>query len=67
MDNHSFMNIIVIINTNSNSFNFDNVNDEKDRSYSIKKIIETKNLFYINGTEGLKSMGKKYINTKSIQ
>jgi len=60
MDNHSFMNLIVIIYTNTSSFSFDNVNDEKDRSYSIKKIIEPKNLFYINGVEGLKSIGKKY-------
>ncbi len=65
MDNHSFINIIVIIYTNTSSFNFDNVNDEKDRNYSIKKIIELKNLFYINRVEGLKSIEKKVLKSQT--
>lgn len=54
-----FLNIVVIIITNSSSFTFDNVNDEKDKIYSIKKILEPKNLFYINGLDSLKAAAKK--------
>ena len=59
MDNYNFMNILVIINTITTSFSFDNINDEKERSYNIKKILDSKNINYINGVEGLKSIGKK--------
>ena len=53
------MNIVVIIITNASSFNFDNVNDEKDKLYSIKKILDPKNLYYLNGLENLKNISKK--------
>ncbi len=59
IEKNEFLNIIVLIITNSNSFNFENVNDEKDKIYSIKKILDPKNLFYINGLETLKTISKK--------
>lgn len=59
IEKSEFLNIVVIIITNSSSFNFDNVNDEKDKIYSIKKILDAKNLIYINGLENLKSNARK--------
>ena len=61
MDNYQYMNIIVLIYCNNNNFSFDTVNEDKERSYNIKKIVDPKNLFFINGIEGLKSSSKKYL------
>ena len=60
MDNYQYMNIIVLIYCNSYNFSFDQVNEEKERNYNIKKILDSKNLFFINGLEGLKTLSKKY-------
>jgi hypothetical protein len=38
MDNYQYMNIIVLIYCNNNNFSFDTVNEDKERSYNIKKI-----------------------------
>ena len=62
IDNYSFTNLVVLIYSNSNSFSFDIVNDDKERIYNIKKILDPKNLIYINGTEGLKNNSKKLQN-----
>ena len=59
MDNYQYMNIVVLVYCNSNNFSFDNVIEEKERNYNIKKIIDPKNLFFINGLEGLKALNKK--------
>lgn len=60
MDNYSFFNIIVLIYTNSPGFSFDNHNEDKERNYNIKKIIDPKNLYYISGADGLKNISKKF-------
>jgi hypothetical protein len=59
MDNYQFLNIIVLVYCSNNNFSFDNVIEEKERNYNIKKIIDPKNLFFINGLEGLKAVSKK--------
>lgn len=59
IEKSEFLNIVVILITNSSSFNFDSVNDEKDKIYSIKKILDPKNLIYINGLDSLKANAKK--------
>ena len=59
MDNYQYMNIIVLVYCNNNHFSFDTVNEEKERNYNIKKILDSKNLFFINGLEGLKALSKK--------
>jgi len=59
IEKSEFLNIVVIVITNSSSFNFESVNDEKDKIYSIKKILDAKNLFYVNGLDNLKSNAKK--------
>ncbi len=59
MEKSEFVNIVVILITNSSSFNFESVNDEKDKIYSIKKILDAKNLIYINGLDNLKANSKK--------
>jgi hypothetical protein len=51
-------NIVVLIYHNQSSFNFDNFSDDKDRSYSIRKILDPKNLYYVN-QDGLKGISKK--------
>lgn len=58
MDNYPFVNILTLI-FSPPSFNFDNVNEDKDRVYAIKKILEPKNLHYIPGSDALKSIAKK--------
>jgi hypothetical protein len=59
MDNYQFLNLIVLVYCSNNNFSFDNVIEEKERNYNIKKIIDPKNLFFINGLEGLKAVSKK--------
>jgi hypothetical protein len=59
MDNYQFLNIIVLVYCSNNNFSFDNVIEEKERNHNIKKIIDPKNLFFINGLEGLKGVSKK--------
>ncbi len=59
MDNYQFLNIIVLVYCSNNNFSFDNVIEEKERKHNIKKIIDPKNLFFINGLEGLKGVSKK--------
>jgi hypothetical protein len=59
MDNYTFTNVLVFIFTNSQSFNFESLNDEKEKSYSIKKALDPKNLHYIVGSDGLKAIAKK--------
>lgn len=59
LEKNDHANIVVIIIANSSSFNLDHVNDEKDKIYSIRKSLDVKNLFYINGLESLKSWAKK--------
>ena len=59
LEKSEYVNVVVLIITNSSSFNFDSINDEKDKFYSIKKLLEPKNLFYINGIENMKNISKK--------
>lgn len=59
MDNYQWLNIISLIFTTNNSFSFDSVNEDKERNYSLKKIIDPKNIYYINGNEGLKNISKR--------
>lgn len=59
MDNYPFVNIIVLIYSNVSSFSFDNVNEDKERGYAIRKLLDPKNLYYVNSTEGLKSISRK--------
>ena len=59
MDNYQFVNIVVLIYANSSSFSFDNVSEDRERNYNIKKIVDPKNIFYIAGSEGLKNIAKK--------
>lgn len=59
MDNYPFLNIIVLVYCSNNNFSFDNVIEDKERNYNIRKIIDPKNLFFINGLEGLKAVSKK--------
>lgn len=59
MDNYQYMNIIVLIYCNNSNFTFDSVNEEKERNYNIRKIIDPKNILFINGLEGLKALSKK--------
>ena len=59
MDNYQYMNVIVLIYCNSSSFTFDSVIEEKERNSNIKKIVDPKNIFFINGLEGLKTVSKK--------
>lgn len=59
IEKSEFVNVVVIIITNSSSFNFESINDEKDKFYSIKKLLEPKNLIYVNGIENMKNISKK--------
>jgi len=59
IEKNEFLNLVVFVITSSNSFTFESVNDEKDKIYSIKKVLEPKNLIYINGLESLKNNSKK--------
>jgi hypothetical protein len=58
-DNYPFVNVIVIIYSN-NSFNFDHVNEDRERNYSIKKILESKSLYYVTSNDGFKNMSRKF-------
>lgn len=59
MDNYQFVNLVVVIFCNTSSFTFDNVSEDGQRSYNIKKMVDPKNIFYIAGTDGLKNISKK--------
>ena len=59
MDNYNYVNILILLFTNSSSFGFDNFNEDKERSYNIKRAVDNKNIFIINGLEGLKSTCRK--------
>jgi hypothetical protein len=58
IDQIQHTNIVVLVYHNQSSFNFDNFNEDKDRSYSIRKVLDPKNLYYVN-QDGLKGISKK--------
>lgn len=61
-DNFPYLNIVLFIFSNINSFTFDNVSEDKEREYSIKRLLENKNLYYIYGNDYLKTNAKKLAN-----
>jgi hypothetical protein len=58
VDKLQYSNIVVLIYHNQSSFSFDNFSDDKERPYSIRKLLDPKNLYYIN-QDGLKGISKK--------
>ena len=58
-DNYSFTNIVLIIYNNTN-YTFDSYSEDKERPYNLKKVIDSKNIFYIYGVDGLKNISKKF-------
>lgn len=67
MDNYTFMNILLLIYCNNSSFTFDSVIEDKERAFNIKKVVDPKNIFYINGLEGLKTASKKITKIINVQ
>jgi hypothetical protein len=67
MDNYAYMNIITLIYCSSGNFNFDSVIEDKERAFAIKKAVDPKNIFYINGVDGLKSLSKKITKIVTLQ
>ena len=67
MDNYQYMNIIVLVYCNNSNFTFDNVIEDKERNSSLRKIVDPKNIFYINGLEGLKTLSKKITKLINLQ
>jgi hypothetical protein len=59
-DNYPFTNIVLLIYNNNSSFIFDSYSEDKERPYNLKKVIDLKNIFYINGVDGLKTIAKKF-------
>ena len=59
-DNYPFTNIVLLIYNSNSSFTFDSYSEDKERSHNLKKLIDFKNIFYINGVDGLKTIAKKF-------
>jgi hypothetical protein len=59
-DNYPFTNIVLLIYNSNSSFTFDSYSEDKERSHNLKKLIDLKNIFYINGVDGLKTIAKKF-------
>ena len=62
-DNYPFTNIILLIYGSNSSFTFDSYSEDKERSYNLKKLIDLKNIFYISGVDGFKTIAKKFCST----
>ncbi len=59
MDNYKFVNILILLFSPTSSFSFDNYNEDRERSYNIKKIVDSKNIYCVYGQDGLKNIARK--------